>query len=371
MKTLEKKIWLFGSRKGQTYDDNSKYLFEYILKNHQEISPYWVTRNLVVYEYLKANDKPVLYYYEQEILTILEKAEFAFINITYGDIANKELLKNVKVVQLWHGTPMKKNNIKVFKEEYEFVSLASLEFLTTQELGSRELFDFKLTGYPRNDILLDDEVFPEYISVNLRDRLINSKIIIFLPTYNEEKDLSKNDSDKRGKAYDIWKGLDFEQYDRFLKENNYIFIFKPHALQSTEDSEIMLKMEQSDNFIIIDNKNPFEDIYEYLKYADILLTDYSSVLFDFLLLNKPVIFTCFNLNEYLEERGLRFDYHLITPGVKTSNWDQVLEELQNIVIFNQDNFRIQRMEVNHRFNYFKDANSSKRIIDLVLNKVGK
>ena len=363
---MKKNIWIFGSRKGQTYDDNSKYLFEYAVENLPMIDAFWITRNTTVYEYLKNKNKPVLMYHGTDTKEIITNAQYAFINITYADIGSKDLLQNIKVIQLWHGTPMKKNNIAIFNEAYHFVSLASLEFLTSQALGTRELFDFKLTGYPRNDILLDEDLTPSYLSSKTIQILKQSNIISFLPTYNEEKDPNKQSSDKRGKYYNIWEGFDFQNFEEFLRTTNSIFIFKPHILQSIEDSHILQKMQKSDKFILVDHTNPMEDIYEYLKYTDILLTDYSSVLFDFLLLEKPIIFTSFNLDDYLKKRGLRFDYHDITPGKKVCTWDETLKELKTLIIDNIDTYKLQRMEVNHRFNYYKDINSSKRISQLLL-----
>ena len=355
---MEKKVWLFGDRMGEYYGDNTKYLYEYILLNHcDKISAYWVTKNEKVFLTLHKQKKPVLKFDNSK--DIIKIADKAFINVCYLDVANKDLLKDVDVVQLWHGTPMKQNNIAALDEQYKLVSLASIDFLFEQELGTRELFDFKLTGYPRNDILLDCKIKPYNLSSDEIKKLEEHRIIAFLPTYNEEIDPNKI-GDKRGKSYDIWYQFNFDKFDKFLEDTKSIFIFKPHALQSLGKDEIYQKMSDSKNFMILDSE-PFTDVYEYLKYTDILLTDYSSILFDFLLLNKPIIFTSFNLDEYIKIRDLRYPYYDITPGKKCKNWDEVYKELVNLVVNKQDNYELDRLKINHKFNYFKDSNSCKRV----------
>lgn len=67
-----------------------------------------------------------------------------------------------------------------------------------------------------------------------------------------------------------------------------------------------------------------------MKDIDLLITDYSSVYFDYILLRKPVVLTPFNLNEYAsEDRGFYFDYESEIEGIKAYNWDQVIEILKN------------------------------------------
>lgn len=362
---MKKNAWIFGSRKGEYFDDNSKYLFLYIARNHPEIQIYWITKNEQVYSFLEKRKLPVLMYRGEDTKEIIQNAQYAFVNISIADIGNKDLFKNVKVVQLWHGTPMKKNNLDTYNEDYYIVSIASSEFLKNQYLGSPEKFDFKLTGYPRNDILLNKEL-PFTIPQETINLLNHKNVIIFLPTYNEKKDLSKESTDKRGAIYNIWENFDFISFEKFLKKTNSIFIFKPHALQSIGNDLILKKMKKSDYFLILEQSFKV-DIYEYLKYSDILLTDYSSILFDFLLLQKPIIFTCFDLNSYNNKRGLRFDYNKITPGEKVFNWEQVLEELTKLLIKKEDSYKIQRLEINNMFNYFKDSNSCKRIVKILKN----
>lgn len=356
---MKENIWVFGARAGQKFDDNSKHFFLYVTTYYPDIRAVWITRNNVIKEKLEAMGYEV--YLEESIegKNAIQKAKFAFINIIYNDISKKYLTPQTNVVQLWHGTPMKYNNIAQFNEKYALVSLASLEFLTTQELGPWELFNFKITGYPRNDYILGRQQIC-LLGEEKKKHLKEKKVVGFFPTYNEAKDLNKQ-GDQRGKAYDIWAGLDIQELDQFLIQNNALFLFKPHALQTVELDEVVYHMQESPNFMLIDDNDPFTDIYEYLGYVDIMITDYSSILFDYLLLDRPVCFAAFNLEEYVQKRSLRFDYNQITPGQKCQSWSDVIKELTNLLVYKKDAYALQRKVVNHMFNYFKDANSSLRI----------
>ncbi|GAC15218.1 CDP-glycerol glycerophosphotransferase family protein [Aliiglaciecola lipolytica] len=355
-------VWIFGSRKGQFYDDNSKYLFQYILKYKPEIYPVWVTKNPAVFEKLNYENLPVALAGTPRSDAIMSLAKCAFINIIQLDVDKTKLKKETQVVQLWHGTPMKFNDISQFKERYDLVSLASTLFLNEQALGPHHLFDFQVTGYPRNDFLLNDDL-PSFVDKQTLEKLRNKKVISFLPTYNEEKDETKS-GDKRGKSYAIWQGLDLTKLNQILEQNNAIFVIKLHPLQSPSGCEVQQALEHCNNVLIIDPLDPFADVYQYLKYTDVMITDYSSVLFDYLLLNKPVIFSCFDLDTFILKRNLRFDYNQITPGKKTSNWSEVLEQIQHIFEYGGDGFDKQRQEVCKTFNFYQDSQSCERIYQL-------
>lgn len=356
-----KRIWIFGSRDGLFYDDNSKHFYEFISAHYSEtIEAIWITKCTKIYHYLKLKNMKVALHNTADANTIISKSEIAFINISYLDIDHYLLKKypHIHVIQLWHGTPMKNNDLAFLKESYKFVSIASTDFLTNQELGARDLFEFRLTGYPRNDILLNNAV-PPTLPKTVIDRLINKKVILFVPTYTESIS-TDNNKRLRGNPYNIWNGLNISVLDTILNTNNAIFIIKLHPLQSANNDFKQSEMFMSNNFIFLDNNDPFLDIYAYLKYTDILLTDYSSILFDYLLLNKPVIFTAFDLQQYNQIRTLRYNYDSITPGKKAKNWDEVLDYINEIFNGN-DEFTSKRESINNKFNYYKDANSCERI----------
>lgn len=358
-----REIWIFGSRMGQYFDDNSKYMFQYIYNHEPAVFPVWITKNRSVNNALKEKGYPVYMAGTEESKYLHENARIAFLSVIQNDVEKVHIGTHTKVFQLWHGTPMKKNDLGALKERYDHVAIASDLFLEKESLGCKNTFKFELTGYPRNDFLLDDNK-PEFVEPAILTKLLTNKVISFFPTYREQLDPNKK-GDQRGKVYDVWSGLDFDKFEKYLKQHNAVFLVKMHVLQSPADCPIQLQMEKSDHFIVINGNDPLADVYQYLKYTDVMITDYSSILFDFLLLDRPVIFSCFDLHDIDFNRNFRFNYDDITPGRKCMDWKDVFEELKNIFDDGVDSFAEERNSVNKMFNFYRDAKSAARIFQLL------
>ena len=107
------------------------------------------------------------------------------------------------------------------------------------------------------------------------------------------------------------------------------------------------------------------DIYKLLTITDILITDYSSIYIDFLLLNRPIIFTPFDLVEYRHSnRELYYDYELITPGERCNNWENTLEEIKKL-FDGKDEYSNDRELIRKRFHTNVDNQNSSRIINSI------
>jgi CDP-glycerol glycerophosphotransferase (TagB/SpsB family) len=187
-----------------------------------------------------------------------------------------------------------------------------------------------ISGQPRNDVLKQDfnfekRLFPELpILESYRDKY--SKIVSWLPTHRMQ--LNKTiicimDESK----------FDLNTLDKFYKENNILFIIKAHFLELDLIKDLI---NSCSNIITYDIADP----YPLLHFTDILITDYSSVYFDFLVTNKPIIFAPFDLQEYKDTVKFYYDYYEITPGKKCMNWKEIGVEVENIIndvdVFKQD-----------------------------------
>ncbi len=122
----------------------------------------------------------------------------------------------------------------------------------------------------------------------------------------------------------------------------------------------MKNIKITDNIIFYNNS---KDIYPLLSNTDLMITDYSGIFFDYLLLNKPLIFFNYDYDEYIKyNRKLSFDYDKITPGIKCENQNQLEQKIIKILVENNDEYIDKRNEIlNISFKY-KDGNASKRII---------
>ena len=106
------------------------------------------------------------------------------------------------------------------------------------------------------------------------------------------------------------------------------------------------------------------DIYPLLKEAAVLITDYSSIFFDYLLLDRPIVFAPFDIQHYVTaERELFYEYDQVTPGPKAKDWPDVLRLLSEAI--QNDTWSAKRREVCVRFNKFNDSNNSERVFQAI------
>lgn len=140
---------------------------------------------------------------------------------------------------------------------------------------------------------------------------------------------------------------------------NFRLVIKLHPCVNVQNIKVP---NQYSNRVILLNSN--EDVNEWMIFSDILITDYSSLIFEYALMDKPIIFYPYDLNDYFEERGFYFNYDSYTYGdvAKTQ------EELQQAIIQAEDKkvfYSSKKQEFLEKFMSSCDGNSSKRIIDLI------
>ncbi len=102
-------LWLFGAQGGYSYSDNSKYFFEWILKNRKQEKCFWITKDKKIYKDLQIKEIPVLYFYDIKNIFLIASAKY--IVCTHSSTGNDvyKFIRNKKVlITLWHGIPLKK-----------------------------------------------------------------------------------------------------------------------------------------------------------------------------------------------------------------------------------------------------------------------
>ena len=103
-----------------------------------------------------------------------------------------------------------------------------------------------------------------------------------------------------------------------------------------------------------------------MRQTDFLITDYSSIFFDYLLLDKPIIFAPFDQEDYLKnDREFYYNYELVTPGIKAKDWDEVLERVKNLIYCDNYTYNEERAFIKKMFHTFSDGNSSERVFQAI------
>ena len=217
----------------------------------------------------------------------------------------------------------------------------------------------QILGQPRNDFLLKCK------TKNIREKVLNQlnlinfkgKIISYLPTFRDTKAFGNLDILKNKKII------------RFLENNNCIFLGKDHFFYENNYGNFTKKTDLKNTFNL---GNEFLT-QEILAITDILITDYSGIYFDYLLTKKPIIFYCYDYEEYINiNREINFDYfdNKITPGPKVKNIDDLTDNIKKYII-NPEKDNSLRVEAMNRFHNFKDGNNCQRILNFINTNLEK
>lgn len=340
-------LFVAGSSLGHHFSDNSKYIFLYANERKSETKLIWVTKNKDVYALLIKKHLPVTYLYSLSGLLTVLRASKAFLTHRLDDI-NGALLGGAEIVQLWHGVPLKKidyiykdgarGRIRKFMHQLlpysyflhcdklvtnsEFAKNVYSDIFLGDVNGVNDLDDIVVIGQPRCDSLLKnylfhDEFFPEKRSLkNTSDKY--KYIISWLPTHRGQFNETVSDLVSISE-------FDFDLLNDFFIESNVYFFIKPHFLELDLVREIGVM--GLSNIGLYDHSDP----YPLLHYTDILVTDYSSVSFDFLVTEKPIIFYVPDFNRYKTAVDFNFDYNDFTPGEKCRNQVELTEAIIEII----------------------------------------
>jgi len=279
-------------------------------------------------------------------------------------------IKNVITINLWHGIPLKSMGLmnKTGKDILEGVQsdyfISTSEFYNTimNSCVALKSSNYYITGYPRNDYLFKENGNRNLELLIKRD-LQNEKIILYAPTY---RDVKRNISDlfNDGNIFAFDK-FDMISFDKFLKENNLMFLLKLHP----NEEKILNKQKiYSDNIFLIKSEHLQQekmDLYKILNAVDLLITDYSSIYFDYLLLDRPIIFVPVDFNLYKETRGFLLEpYDFWTPGPKCLDQNslhvEIIKNLNNPMCYSESRKVIR--DIMHKY---QDGNSTDRVIKLI------
>ena len=272
------------------------------------------------------------------------------------------LKKEQELCQLWHACGAYKKfgysrlngneNIKIhqgYKKYTKVITSAEAIRENYAEAFGISIEKTKATGVPRTDVFFDEQCKVEKCAKFYEEypELKNKKIILFAPTYRGKR--------AEDASYEFDE-IEFESLYQQLKEE-YVIIFKWHpALYNNLKRKHILVYDESkykDFFYDMSEKREVNDL---LFVADILVTDYSSVIFDYALLNKSIIYFMYDIEQYEGGRGLYYELeeYLYGPIAKTTN-DLIM------AIKEEKNFKIERQKFIDKFMSACDGCATERV----------
>jgi len=373
-------IWIFETFNGKKFAENSKYLVLYVKRNHPEIRPILLTRKQRVIEDLRRKDLEIYKTFSLKSFFYSMQAACVIVSWDIEDV-NPFVIGRAKKINLWHGIAPKKGDYeektnffkflaKVRNKIFPFINPNWDAFITTSEenkkfvsfcyLAKNNSFT-PITGYPRDDALSNAPWLLDNKCSQLEDirKKINFKYVFtYLPTHRGGK--------KKINLFENY-GFKIDEVEKSLKDLNAILIIKSHLING---GKFNLSIPQQNPQVIYSfSDDELPDVYPLLKETDVLITDYSSVFADYLLLNRPIIFTPFDINEYEKEVGFHYNYNEITPGPKAKNWQEVFDLIKKII--QKDDWREAREKICKRFYRFKDNKNSERVFKVIKEMLNK
>lgn len=360
---------------GRSYCDSPKALYEYLI-HHQEYKNYkciWAFEDVEAHNFLKKNNNTeIIDIKSKDYKKSLARAKYWILNYKIQDYIFPK--KEQIFVQCWHGTPLKRlgcdlehfnnamNSIEEIRKRYDieaskikyFLSpsaFASEKFITAWNLENSHKKDIILQeGYPRNDFLKNyKEEDINRIKEKLNLKNCKKKIILYAPTYRDNQH-----SVNIGYTYQT--EVNFDLLKEKL-EKDYIILFRAHWLVAQD-----FHFEKYKDFMI--DVSRWDDINELYVIADLLITDYSSVFFDYANLKRPILFYMYDLKEYRDEiRGFYLNLEEL-PGDIVENEKDLIEKI--IKQTSQFQYNEKYRKFNEKFNYLDDGQASKRVLDRIL-----
>lgn len=343
----DKKLWVYGCWEGSRYDDNSRYLFEYVSRNHPEIHSVWLSSHESVVDLVRKQGFEAYRSDSLKGLQIQLRAGVCFFTNGLDDISNIQLVHGAKIIGLWHGTGMKnvyyerlaqtgskfsfylkRLRDKIFSVTYQDYAIATSKAAAKMRMQTYLLKPKQLliTGQPRNDVfrlkLLPHQVFPSLADAD------SYTYLLYMPTYRPYKtdviesllkELSQN-----------------EQLISELNKNHVRFLLKLHYLTDID----VLQLQSP--FIVLKSKD-VSSVQELLAVSECMITDFSGCCIDFALRNKPVLLYTPDLDLYCETQSIKKEWISIYHDYAKLTADALATEIIEIINNRKTDFPLIRI----------------------------
>lgn len=333
-------VWAFGSY-ADLFVDNSKYLFIDVSNSHKSVKAVWISGDKRTVEYVRAKGFFAYYRWSARGVYYALRASRYFYSSYVSDVNLWTYGRSVKF-NLWHGIPLKKIEFdikkgplaKVFGGGWLKAVLYTKQYIRPDYVlapseGAARLFSsaFRIPlerclqyRYPRNEILLKPKtailehvVKYEPTETLMLINLISSfdKAYVYMPTWRDG-----------GEDFVKSSGLDFKKLNECLQKLNHVMIVKLHS-----NTNIDVDLTDLNNVVFCKG---VQDVYPVLAFTDCLITDYSSIMFDYSIMNKAILFFAFDKVEYLADRDMYFDYDsLVCESLICETFEQLLDKLSS------------------------------------------
>ena len=335
--------WAFGSFRG-AFNDNAKYFFIYCSNNYKDLDCVWLSKSRATVSLVRSKGLKAYFIGSPKGILCALTSKYWFFNSYTSDIMYA-FSGGAVCVNLWHGVGLKRTEFNIttgklaeryqerrFKEVYYHPEsfrrpnwlLTSTPFQTKMFASAFRIPENRCLeyGYPRNVILTCPEKermdfvrqYEPSTTMGLIDRIAKgqyAKVYVYMPTWRDSQ-------------IDVFtQSFDIPRMDALLKEQNSLLLLKPHANTKVDKNEFS----QLHNIAFVESNI---DIYPVLPYTNVLITDYSSILYDYILMKgKDVILYLYDYSEYISDRDLYYPFDENVVGKKVYAFDELFSCIKN------------------------------------------
>lgn len=363
---LNDKMVFFESFFGKNYSGNPKYVYEQMLKDpyFEEYTFIWSYSGLNP-EKLPGN--PIIVDRESsDYYRYLAEAKYWVSNIVFP--VHKKREGNV-YLQTWHGTPLKKLGFDIEIEGPEtlarenfYLESRNWDYLIAANEYSSQIFrrafkyekEMIVDGYPANDIFYEKKEIQDKKADEVKSAIgipSDKKVILYAPTWRDNEMVGSWDHSFKLK-------FDLDKFHQELS-GEYVLVLRMHHLVG----DALVIDDKYKSFVYDCSK--YDDIQELYRITDVLITDYSSVFFDYANTRKPILFYAYDFNMYKDDiRGFYLDMESELPGPVLKDDTDLLESIVHIEqISNEYKDRYQKFH--ERFCGSENGDAGKKVIEKV------
>lgn len=368
---VNRKRIVFDSSLGKSYSGNPRHIFEYMVENgyQEKWECTWFYENI---PYPIPGDGYQFRYGRLRYLYYMATAKVWVFDCRQPEWLVKR--KNCFYIQTWHGTPLKKlvldmddvfmmNETDIASYQKGFVkNVQTWDYLISQNPFStvtfRHAFAFEKEmleiGYPRNDLLFSKNNEEDIRLLKRRLGLpADKKIILYAPTF-------RDDEFDQNSSYRFSPKLSFDLLQEQLQDE-YVLIVKYHYL-------IMDYIDWFPYNGFVYHFDQSHDIAELFLVSDMLITDYSSVMFDYSILKRPMFFYAYDLDKYKNDlRGFYFNYESEMPGPISYNTENLIEDIKN---YDAGKYEERFEKFHTKYNIWDDGKASEKVVELIESLIG-
>ena len=243
-----------------------------------------------------------------------------------------EVMKKLRAINNFNTGVILLTKTNKYEYDDEYLKEGFTDYLI-KPIDKDKLFE-KINVREQMQKIFQKEKLPEFDS-----------LLLYAPTFRDDGEtrlfpFEEFHGENRGRAV--------EQLQNFLEKNQCIMCIRMH-LYEKEGHEWLKALDRPGSRIRFLNEDRIEDIMEVLVMFDLLITDYSSIYIDYLLLERPILFLPYDREAYLKTRGFNFDYDEVTPGPKPKSYAEFLNSIEGL-LYNEMNYVENRKKIERKFN---------------------